>query len=1121
VSANPSSSELVSPSTAGSGPVISRGGVPPRFDDSLETLGLGAFRVAHDNALVATNTTFRSLMRIPDAQDGTPPLRFERLCARPEEGTRLIGELAVGELRRNEVELLRVDGTSLWGALTLVRQADGSGRTVVDGTIEDVTERRAINDIVEQIATSDGEGFLRWLVRHLAQSLGARLVVVARVGTSTAGSVSTIAVWRAGEFVENFSYSLAGAPCERVLREEICCYRSGVASVFPDSTLLACLPGADSYVAIPLLFDGSLVGLLAVVDTEPLSMPLRTSAVLQQFARRAGDVLGRSTDDSLARQPAGFLQHALDSLKHPFYVIDVADYRLRTANAAARFGPLTPGSRCYELTHGRSRPCDGSDHPCPIEEVRRTLRPVTIEHTHADAQHRERIFEVHAHPILDTNGELHQIIEYNLDITDRRVAEAALRSSELQFRHLYDSSPALMFSIGADGRICDANRRLLSVAGYPREDLIGQPADFLVSPTGPRSAAAFLTPGFWRTGHFRDMPFELLAKDGTPIEVQLTCVATTRPDGQRVNIVSALDVTSVRQAERARRTTEERYALVASGANDGLWEWDLSTEDLILSARWLALLGYSPGELGARSSEWLDRLHPEDRERFVAALSLHRDGLTPEFTCEHRLLHRDGRYRWFRVRGLALRDRRGQSYRMAGSLTDISSRRAADARLQEATLRDSVTDLPTRALFLDRLAKAASGHQEGEPAAFAILLIDIDRFRLVAETHGESSTDPLLASFADRLRACVFPGDTLARLREDQFAILSAASDDLGALTAMTERIQRAVSRPFQLGHDSLTLTISVGVAVANGDGNRPEEILRRAAVALERAKAQGGNQHAVYEPRHHARFLARRTLEADLRLALEREEFILHYQPIFSLGARRSVGLEALARWKRPDNGLVLPDHFVPVLEQTGLIHSFGLWVLDQACRRAAAGLMTHDAPWLWMSVNVSATQLLREELPTRIEEALAETHLSPDRLALEITEGVIMDDPEATSRVLSQLKDIGVQLFIDDFGTGYSSLSYLHRFPFDALKIPCAFVREMHSGRGTIEIVRTIIRLAQSLDMAVIAEGVETEEQAQQLLAWGCELGQGYLFAAPTEALGFVPKTSGSPGNSGMVLP
>lgn len=565
-----------------------------------------------------------------------------------------------------------------------------------------------------------------------------------------------------------------------------------------------------------------------------------------------------------------------------------------------------------------------------------------------------------------------------------------------------------------------------------------------------------------------------------------------------------VDITQRKRAEQILRESEERYAAAARGANDGLWDWHLTSNRVYFSPRWKSMIGYGEDEISDRCEEWLDRIHPDDRDRLKQELSLHLNGETAHFQSEFRLRHKNGAYRWFRSRGMALRDSDRQPYRIAGSQTDITEYYLAREQLVYDALHDALTRLPNRVLFIDRLTQAIKQYHRHPDDQFAILFLDLDRFKIINDSLGHMIGDRLLIEVGNRLQACLREEDTVARLGGDEFVILLNTIQNMDPVLQTAERIQQQLKQAFSIeGHEIFTGT-SIGIALSSPEYNHAEELLRDADTAMYRAKNLGKNRYEIFSSSMRSQVLALSQLENDLRRAIDREEFQLFYQPIVSLDNQNLVGLEALVRWHHPERGLILPSEFVPMAEEAGLIIPLGWWVLAQACHQMQ-GWQRHFS-WvedLQINVNISSRQFSQPNFVKDIHAVLEEANLPCHRLKLEITEGVLMDHASDVADKLDAIKTLGIKLGIDDFGTGYSSLNYLNAFPVDTLKIDRSFVERMNSEEG-FEIVKTIVTLAHNLHMDVVAEGVELAEQAEELTLMNCEYAQGYLFAEPTNTEG-----------------
>jgi len=557
-----------------------------------------------------------------------------------------------------------------------------------------------------------------------------------------------------------------------------------------------------------------------------------------------------------------------------------------------------------------------------------------------------------------------------------------------------------------------------------------------------------------------------------------------------------------RHAERALWESEERYALAVGGANDGIWDWNLVTNRTYFSPRWKAVLGYRDHEIGDSIEEWFSRVHPDDSVGLKKALDSNLAGQEPHFEHEHRISCKDNAVIWVLARGVAVRDAQGKPTRMAGSLTDISARKRAEEQLLHDALYDALTQLPNRALFLDHLGLAMDQARRRKNTLLAVLFIDLDRFKNINDSLGHSVGDELLVQLARRLTHFLRPGDTVARLGGDEFAILLNDVHGASDATRVAERLQELVREKIVVAGREVFTSASIGVALSSPGYKHPEEILRDADTAMYRAKAAGRGCYQVFDQTMHRSVVALLKLETELRRAVELKQFVMHYQPIVSLVNGRIVGFEALVRWKHPERGLVNPEHFIAVAEETGLVVPLGWWVLRQSCRHAREWQQLFPTePPLYVSVNISGKVVMQPDMFDRVMGILEETGLPPTSLRLEITENVIMDHGDVALAKLAQFHTLGVQFSVDDFGTGYSSLSYLQRFSYDTLKIDRSFIAEMERKGDASAIVQTIVALANMLKINVVAEGVETALQFERLREIGCSHAQGFWFSKPVD--------------------
>ncbi len=569
------------------------------------------------------------------------------------------------------------------------------------------------------------------------------------------------------------------------------------------------------------------------------------------------------------------------------------------------------------------------------------------------------------------------------------------------------------------------------------------------------------------------------------------------------HVIVLRDATERIRAEAALRESEARYALAAEGANDGLWDWDLQTDEIYFSPRWKSMLGFDEGETFDQPDHWLERVHPEDRVRLRREIEAHLAGETPHFESEYRIRNKAGEIRWMLSRAIAVRDDAGVPERMAGSQTDITDRKTAERQLIYQALHDDLTGLPNRTLLMERLDRALERVRRDSSTGFAVLFLDLDRFKVINDSLGHLAGDDMLVSVAERLGQSMRTADTVARHGGDEFVILLESIYDPKEAILAAERIQDELGKPFRVSDQEVFTSASIGIALSSADYEHPDDLLRDADIAMYRAKAHGNARCELFNAEMHTHAVALLQLETDLRQALERREFELYFQPIQSLNDSAIVGFEALLRWRHPRRGLLRPQEFLGVAEETGLIVPIGAWVLQEACRIGQEWRESlPNGERLSMSVNLSANQLRHPHIVATVQDALVHSGLPSEHLQLEITESTVIQDGSAIGEVLDELRALGVNIHIDDFGTGYSSLGILHRLPVDILKIDQSFIQRMSSEQKIMEIVRAILALARGLNIGVIAEGIETRPQLEILRDLECAFGQGYLLTEPIPA-------------------
>ncbi|SEG36924.1 PAS domain S-box-containing protein/diguanylate cyclase (GGDEF) domain-containing protein [Bryocella elongata] len=570
----------------------------------------------------------------------------------------------------------------------------------------------------------------------------------------------------------------------------------------------------------------------------------------------------------------------------------------------------------------------------------------------------------------------------------------------------------------------------------------------------------------------------------------------TKPIDYQVALARIRVQLSRKKAEAALRLSEERYALAAQASRDGLWDWDLATNMVYYSPRWLEIMGLTEAPANPNEQLWFEHILPADQDEVTSELELIRHGASDVLHCSYRVLHPDGTLRWMSCRAVATRDNAGKLVRLAGSQSDVT----------EEKTRDALTGLANRTLLLSYLGLACS---EGS-ISHAVLFIDLDKFKVVNDSLGHLAGDDLLRQVANRLKevtaqyAPVGSESICARMGGDEFALLLRSNADLTSTQPLVQALQATMKKPFRLEGRQLHCAFSIGVSYYTPAQEGAEDMLREADAALYAAKARGRGCAVVFDPSLFAQAQERFELENDLRGAIERNELEVFYQAKADLKSCHLYGVEALLRWRHPRRGLISPGLFIPIAEENGTIVEIGHWILHEACAQVKLWHdQTPDGPLLELSVNLSPREFRQQNLVAGVAHVLETTGFPASCLHLEITEGVLFEDIDAAAQVLRSLKDLGVRLDLDDFGSGYSSFRYLRQLPFDLIKIDREFTFALNPDEPSSEqLIRTIVSMGETLGMKVLAEGVETEPHRSTLQRLGCKLGQGFYFSRPIEA-------------------
>ncbi len=573
-------------------------------------------------------------------------------------------------------------------------------------------------------------------------------------------------------------------------------------------------------------------------------------------------------------------------------------------------------------------------------------------------------------------------------------------------------------------------------------------------------------------------------------------------DGTPLRIVGVhIDIDQIKANEQRIKESERRYKLAVNGSRDGIWDWNLLDDTVYYAPQWKRMLGLGPNDAVSDSpEEWTSRIDPRDIGSFMQEFDQHLSGEDDIFEVELRMIHALGHTVWMLCRGAVVRDETGCAIRVAGSLADITAIKDAQEKLRRSAEHDRLTDLPNRELFVKRLNKSIQRARNEPGYKFAVLFFDFDRFKVINDSLGHNVGDALLVDIAEKFRQVLRKSDTAARFGGDEFVVLLNDLEDYNEATQASDRLLNTFAQPHNLmGHEVIS-TASIGLVTNEQDYDSAEEMIRDADAAMYQAKAAGKARAIIFDQAMHEKALDQLNLESDLRTALNSDQFYLAYQPIVDLTSKELLGFEALLRWKHPTRGLVSPDVFIPITEDTGLIVPIGEWVLREACKQLYQWNHTIriDRP-ITVNVNLSMRQVCHPGILDTIRNVIEDTGINPDHLKLEVTESTIIDDRHDMVPLLNQIREMGVHLAMDDFGTGHSSLGNLHMLPVDLLKIDQSFIKSMSDNRALAAVMQAIITLAQHLGMTTVAEGIETTEQLALLQSLDCQFGQGFYFQRP----------------------
>lgn len=706
--------------------------------------------------------------------------------------------------------------------------------------------------------------------------------------------------------------------------------------------------------------------------------------------------------------------------------------------------------------------------------------------------------EVNSSLILK-NGEAVAVQGIARDVTERKEAREALRKSEERYRDLFENANDLIYTHDLMGNFTSLNRAGELITGYSREETLRMNIGQVVAPEF-LEAAKTMTARKLKGEKPTTYELEIIAKDGRRVTLELSTRLIVSPDGLPLGVQGlGRDITERRETERSLHKALSLFSSTFESTADGIVVMGLDRQIVTCNQKFIEMWNVDQAIIdskdGPRLIAYVASQLKDPDELLENLIKVYED---PHATATQLLELKDGRIFERYSQPQMLEDR---PVGRVACFRDITERTRAEERLRHYALHDTLTDLPNRVQFMNHLRQAVERAVGNDYARFAVLFLDLDRFKVINDSLGHAVGDKLLVAVAEKLTACVRPGDVVARLGGDEFTILLNRSGELSEVAGVAERLQAKISEPIKIDNYEVFTTASIGIVVSSSVPRNAEDFLRDADAAMYRAKESGKARYEIFDREMHVRNMNLLQIETDLRHAVERQEFEVLYQPIVDIKTGSVSEFEALIRWRHPVHGLVAPNEFVHVAEETGLIVPIGKWILEESCRQTAEWQRRFGLD-LGISVNLSAKQLMHPTLTAQVQEILAETGLAPAHLKLEVTESTVMEHSEKSMKVLSELDDLGVMLSTDDFGTGFSSLSYLQKFPFARLKIDRSFIKIMDEDEKSGAIVKTILMLGENLGIEVVAEGIETASQLDQLRSLGCCAGQGYLLSRPIDS-------------------
>lgn len=958
-------------------------------------------------------------------------------------------------------------------------------------------ERKMLQSIAQPLASVTGEAFFRELVLNLTKALRVDYAFIGELVPNQPDTVHTIAFCNHGQIVANIGYDLTpSTACGSVECKSVCYFPEGAQKLFPEDDLIYRY-GIEAFIGHPLLDStGRVLGLLVVMHEKPIADEGQIQSILQICAGRAAVELERQHADQTLRESE-------ERFRATFSQAAVGIAHVSTDGCFLRLNQKFSDIAGYSCDELFKRTFQDITHPddldIDLEYFRRMLagdiQTYSMEKRYLRKDGSIVWINLTVSLVRDEKGNPKYFISVIEDIGGRKRAEAQMRQLSSAVEQTADS----VLITDRNGVIQYVNPAFEEVTGFSRKEAVGNKPSLVKSGKHDQEFYRRLWQTIREGRVFRDVLINR-KKDGSLFYEQKTVTPLKDPNGNITHFVSTgKDVTARMQAMEALRESERSLAHAQHIAHLGNWDWNIVANELRWSDEIYRIFGLTPQQFGATYEAFLNSVHPDDRQIIIDAVNKAVYQKHP-YSIDHRVVRPDGMERIVHEQAEITFDGNGKAIRMIGTVQDVTEFRHAQERLNYLAHYDTLTGLPNRVLLYDRLNQdmiEADRHEH----LVAMMFLDLDRFKIINDTLGHETGDALLKEVAERLKTCVRAGDTISRLGGDEFTVVLANVAHVDDVAHVAQKIIDSFVPPFNIAGRELFISTSIGITLYPFDDNNLESLLRNADAAMYHAKEMGRNTFQFYTAELNRRTAKRLQLETALRHALERHELLLHYQPQVNLKTGRIIGAEALLRWQHPEMGLIPPLDFIPLAEETGLIIPIGEWVLRTACAQAK---VWGDAGFrhLQVAVNLSGRQFQHHNLAKLVKNVLKDTGLDPRYLDLELTESLLMHNTDTTLAAMDELHALGVAFSMDDFGTGYSSLSYLKRFPIDTLKIDQSFVRDIPQDPGDAAIAQAIIAMAHSLDIRVIAEGVETVKQLSFLRSHKCDGMQGYYFSKPVTA-------------------